>query len=333
MHELGHNVGMMHSGKTTEINDFSGWMSSDGFAYDDGPFMCFNGAKSWYLGWYSDRHVTVTLDMLPWRGKLVGIDDYLNDQIPNDDDDFHVIANIEDLSDNLDRSVNLFIMYNRQEGVNSGLLENGDNGEVLSDGDRVTITNQTESSAVSWQLGSLVHSTEDSPQDFRRDNWKGTSSVLVIHVCALEEGTPDYAKVLIYLDDGSGAAPECDPPPPTPVPTPMLTPAPTRPPTPQPTPLATPQPSSAPTPVPTPPPTPKPSERPSSEPSESPSVLPSTSPSANPTAEPSVVPISDSNQIIFAFCSAKFRTITIPQTDTEWNSISYTVIGSIHGAF
>lgn len=193
--------------------------------YDDGPLICFNGAKSWYLGWYSDKHVAITQAMLPWRGKLVGIDDYLSGQITEADN--YVIANIGDLS------VDLFIMYNRQEGVNSGLRANGQDPGILSDGNRVTITNQTAFIAKSRQLGSL---DENSEEDFRRGNWAGTGNDLVIQVCKQQLGTPDYAKMLIYLDDGSGA-PDCDVPE-----TASPTPAPSRSPTPRPTPVPTPKP-------------------------------------------------------------------------------------------
>lgn len=192
--------------------------------YDDGPLMCFNGAKSWYLGWYGDKHISITQSMLPWRGKLVGINDYLNGEITEADN--FVIANIRD------SSVDLFIMFNRQEGVNSGLRANGVDPEILEDGDKVTITNQLGSSETSFQLGSL----NETSTDFRRGDWDGTGKTLTVHLCELQFGTPDFAKMLIYLDDGTGA-PDCDVPE-----TPQPTPAPTRPPTPQPTPAPTPRP-------------------------------------------------------------------------------------------
>lgn len=50
MHELGHNIGLSHSGEgSCEYADTSGIM---GYSYrlDDSPKMCFNGAKNWQLG-------------------------------------------------------------------------------------------------------------------------------------------------------------------------------------------------------------------------------------------------------------------------------------------
>ena len=48
--------------------------------------MCFNAAKSWYTGWYTEAgkegHEDLNHFDTPgqwWKGKLVGIDDYLNE--------------------------------------------------------------------------------------------------------------------------------------------------------------------------------------------------------------------------------------------------------------
>ena len=59
MHEVGHNLNFMHSGDSfNEYGDRSCLMGYS-YSYDDYPYMCFNGAKSWELGWYSDGHVSV----------------------------------------------------------------------------------------------------------------------------------------------------------------------------------------------------------------------------------------------------------------------------------
>lgn len=55
MHELGHNLNLGHSSQGTEkYGDQSGMM---GYSYrsSETPEMCFNAAKSWQLGWYSDK--------------------------------------------------------------------------------------------------------------------------------------------------------------------------------------------------------------------------------------------------------------------------------------
>jgi hypothetical protein len=66
MHEVGHNIGLHHSGEYTgdeadqEYGDQTGYM---GYTYesDDVPAMCFNPAKSWELGWYENKYHEVNV--------------------------------------------------------------------------------------------------------------------------------------------------------------------------------------------------------------------------------------------------------------------------------
>ncbi len=55
MHEVGHNLGLGHSGEgAEEYRDKScliGWVF-----LETGPLICFNGAKSWQLGWCASRN-------------------------------------------------------------------------------------------------------------------------------------------------------------------------------------------------------------------------------------------------------------------------------------
>ena len=48
--------------------------ASDG--YDDGSVFCFNGPKTWQLGWFSDHHVELTSGSYSWNGELYGTSDY-----------------------------------------------------------------------------------------------------------------------------------------------------------------------------------------------------------------------------------------------------------------
>ena len=59
MHEVGHNLGLAHSGESATYDDQSGMM---GYSYnqDEGPVMCFNGVKSWQLDWYPNGRETIT---------------------------------------------------------------------------------------------------------------------------------------------------------------------------------------------------------------------------------------------------------------------------------
>jgi len=60
MHEVGHSLGLHHSGEYTgsesnqeygDQTDLMGYSQKD----DDLPVMCFNPAKSWQLGWYTNK--------------------------------------------------------------------------------------------------------------------------------------------------------------------------------------------------------------------------------------------------------------------------------------
>jgi len=70
MHEIGHNIGLAHSGEGgSTYGDVTGIM---GASFTDDGKMTFNGAKNGaQLSWYNDRRVTA-----PFNGDLYGISDY-----------------------------------------------------------------------------------------------------------------------------------------------------------------------------------------------------------------------------------------------------------------
>lgn len=105
-------MGLGHSGEgASQYADTSGLM---GYSYgqDDSPRMCFNGAQSWQLGWYSSRHLTLTAaypeSELNWNGKLVGIAEY--DEINGNE---HVIIKLETLT-----PFDYYINFNRKAHMN-----------------------------------------------------------------------------------------------------------------------------------------------------------------------------------------------------------------------
>lgn len=85
-----------------------------GYSYnsDDGPIMCFNGPKTWQLGWFPNRHVTLASGSFSWSGNLVGFVDYEN----TDSNDKMII--MMDAS-----SIDYYISFNRATGINSGTVE------------------------------------------------------------------------------------------------------------------------------------------------------------------------------------------------------------------
>jgi hypothetical protein len=252
---------------------------------DDKPQMCFNGAKSWWLGWYSDPgkegHVTISSES--WEGKLVGIDDYVNNKFVNGE--HHVIARIDRPSSDDD----LYVMFNRMKGVNS---------EVVEDGDRVTVVSQSGVDTQSWLQGSLA----EGEVGLRFDNWGGSGKSLVVEVCerVYKSQSPDYARVLVYLDDNvHNLSCESDSTSPTTSPTPSPSDFPTSNPTTSPTGSPTnsarqqsPTPSKSPTAAPSSNPTLSlsPTEAPTLSPTTEPTLAPTEYPTGAPTSAPTMVP-------------------------------------------
>lgn len=108
MIEIGHNLGLAHSGESATYDDQSGMM---GYSYnsDDGPNMCFNAPKNAQLGWYDDKLLTVS--GTGWSGSLHGISDY------ESSDALTVIAKIPGSTEDW------YVSFNRNTGINSGTQE------------------------------------------------------------------------------------------------------------------------------------------------------------------------------------------------------------------
>lgn len=133
--DKGHNLDLGHSGEgSNEYADTSGLM---GYSYgqDDFPRMCFNGAQSWQLGWYSSKHVTLTAfpeSVLNWSGTLVGMAEY--DRTNGNE---HVIVKLE-----TGTSFDYYINFNRKTGINDETQEGGDQVLITSrGGDGLTYSN------------------------------------------------------------------------------------------------------------------------------------------------------------------------------------------------
>lgn len=161
IHEVGHNMGLQHSGilpgtGVSEFGDLACYMGSNSTFNDEGPKMCFNGPKSYYLNWYSDRHADIDPSKV-WEGKLVGIDDYLNGQTI--EGEHYVIAKVG----------YLFLLYNRAEGVTSELRE---------EANTITVTRQKASDATS-----LRYSTSHVKRGSVCCNNDADSMVSCVQVC------------------------------------------------------------------------------------------------------------------------------------------------------
>lgn len=138
MHEVGHNLGLAHSGEgTSQYGDRSGIMGAS-FEEDDTSF-CFNNAKNWQLGWYTDRQISINpLEIGYWSGELVGVVDYASSSPTQ-----YVVLKIETSSLDYD----YYVGYNKMSGFNSQTKEAGN---------KVTIqTRERSSSSQSWMVAEL----------------------------------------------------------------------------------------------------------------------------------------------------------------------------------
>lgn len=120
MHEIGHNLGLAHSGETSSYDDQSGLM---GYSYssDDSPIMCFNAAKNWQLGWYPNGQRSISpleasSESKSFVGYLIGLADY--DLLDTTSSDKVIIQITGYTSD-------YYVSYNRKTGINSGTFEGG----------------------------------------------------------------------------------------------------------------------------------------------------------------------------------------------------------------
>ena len=76
--------------------------------------MCFNGAKSWYFGWYSDRHLEIDFgsDESGVRSYLLSINDYLNGL--SNSASQNTVVKLNAVGNERDA----YILYNRAKGIN-----------------------------------------------------------------------------------------------------------------------------------------------------------------------------------------------------------------------
>ena len=123
---------------------------------------CFNAAKTYYMGWFNDYHGTARPTRSAFDGTLVGVNDAGNDEISGDQ---YVTMKVSDSG-----ATDLFLMYNRVEGVNK-FLEN----DLYRD--KVVVVEQSAAGEQSWVVAVL-----DSGETYTQANWAGTGNALKIKV-------------------------------------------------------------------------------------------------------------------------------------------------------
>ncbi len=127
----------------------------------DGARMCFNGAKSWQLGWYDDKEAEVTKDNAPWFGELVGLTNY----------DTAGSRKVGIKLQRLSSSTDYYIQFNHAVGINI------DNGEYSNEVVIVEQSGEGSSPGQSWTKAHLSTGQTYSFSNF--DNSGQTMSVTV----------------------------------------------------------------------------------------------------------------------------------------------------------
>lgn len=304
MHELGHNLGLKHSGVPgNKYGDGTGTMGSSPLTRH-GPQRCFNAVKNWKLGWYNDRSLKLSHAMLLNEGPVrVDLAAFVYKQETTSDEP--VIINIAN---------KLYVQYNLARSFNVGTRMLRNQVVITAKGDGHSET-----------VGGLL---ED--EVFRKRNFHGQT--LTIRACHGEAEEPfrmsmviGYGRISCPTREQS-ARPVMAPrnqvstdtvfptvegqrheraprrtPAPTPRPSPYLSPTwlPTPEPTPYPTPSSRPthRPTTRPTVFPTLRPTRRPTPRPTPFPTPRPSPWPTPLPTPRPTADPTPQPVFITSRI------------------------------------
>ena len=122
MHEIGHNIGLLHSNDEFSYGDGSCLMGASPTKVD-GPHMCYNSAKSWQLRWYDDSNLVLNAeDIVDNLYQLIGVAEY--SMITATDD--YVIIKVTKCADRY----NYFINFNRKVGITADSSE-GENNVLI----------------------------------------------------------------------------------------------------------------------------------------------------------------------------------------------------------
>jgi hypothetical protein len=182
MHELGHNFNLAHSGGIDgkSYSDMTGFM---GNPYQGGnPYvgnLCYDAAKSWQLGWYNDREVTLypENESSIWGTvkTMVGIANY--DQATPDTP---VLIKLETGLDN-----DYFINFNRATGINEQNVE--------ADNEVTIVKANAETKSQSYLQATLLEDEAHSIDSL------GTASGIVVKLLSIDKTNPDLWKAEVFI--------------------------------------------------------------------------------------------------------------------------------------
>ena len=193
MHELVHNMGFEHSSQQTdplgpEYGDTTGYMGGVDTLTTGNDSKCYNGVKSYQLGWYDDKVQSIDFQADNelshyFKGKLIGVADY-----GESTEEHTVVLKIESTSPE-----SLYLTYNRKKGINK------DTGEA---GDSVTVTE----SEGFGNFSCLIHIIERD-NELEIENYHDGLSLLIKVGPNATDGMVDYVPLEVCL----GVAGVCDP--------------------------------------------------------------------------------------------------------------------------
>ncbi len=192
-HEIGHNMGLGHSGlgedKYADKSGNMGGCNGDD-DHDEATKKCFNAARSSQLGWYADKEVTIEAGTIG-EYELVGVEDY-----PRASESQQVLLQLVAP----DGSRVLHVAYNAGHGPNEGTHHTGE---------RVTVVDQKlPIGAPSYRLAAL---TEDS-EPFVIESFAGSGQTVAIKVLERTIGGQevDSARLRVtYTGDDDGCEDFC----------------------------------------------------------------------------------------------------------------------------
>jgi hypothetical protein len=142
--------------------------------------MCFNGAKTYQLGWYSQYHVDLPNNgSFNWNGKLVGFAEK-SSATSNDKMIVRIITSTTDI----------YVHFNRKIGMNSDTLEGAD--QVLVVTKNTGVFHSGTSNLVSKMATNGVYTIP---------NFNGSANSLAIRVVSITTTTvPGRAEISIQFD-------------------------------------------------------------------------------------------------------------------------------------
>lgn len=157
--------------------------------------VCFNSAKTYATGWYSEFQSSVNPERDFYAGTLVDLNSFSLGNF-NDEDD--VVLRIGTLETST-HDTSLYLMLHRLEGFTSDMMSQ----YYLSHANRVSIVQQAPA-AVSKALAHLATGDE-----YTHHNWAGTGRTLHIKACTISRNSEDGgAKIIVYLEGATFAS--CD---------------------------------------------------------------------------------------------------------------------------